>query len=231
MSSSLLSVQNLSVSLTATGTILTPEVSFSLDAGTALALVGDSGCGKTMCVNAMLGLLNNRVFRVSGYAALHGQNLLGLPESKMCGIRGGKIALIPQNPMTAFDPSAKIGAQISETVRAHRNISRADARELGEEALEALGLPANIMGAYPHTLSGGMLQRIAIAIALIMEPELIIADEATTALDVVNRRLVLEELLKLKTRGAALLLITHHVREAEFCECGILHIGGTKHDD
>lgn len=231
MSGALLAVQNLSVSLAATGAMLTPEVSFTLDAGAALALVGDSGCGKTMCLNAILGLLNSRVFRVSGHAALGGQNLLGLPEREMRGIRGGKIALIPQNPMTAFDPSAGIGAQISETIRAHRDITRADARKLGEKALETLGLPVDVMGAYPHTLSGGMLQRVAIAIALIMEPELIIADEATTALDVVNRRLVLEELLKLKARGAALLLITHHEREAEYCGCGIIRIGGTGRDD
>ncbi|HML46911.1 MAG TPA: ATP-binding cassette domain-containing protein [Clostridia bacterium] len=231
MSGALLSVQNLSVSLAATGAILSPEVDFTLDAGAALALIGDSGCGKTLCINAILGLLNNRVFRVSGHAALGGQNLLGLPECEMRRIRGGKIALIPQNPMTAFDPSAKIGMQLSETVRAHRRIPRAGARELGVRALEALGLPANIMGAYPHTLSGGMLQRIAIALALILEPELIIADEATTALDVVNRRLVLEELLKLKTRGAALLLITHHEREAEYCGCEMLRIGGAGHDD
>jgi ABC-type glutathione transport system ATPase component len=206
----LLSVRNLSVTLAATGAILSPEVSFSLEPGASLALVGDSGCGKTMCVNAILGLLNRRVFRVSGRAALGEQNLFALPEREMRGIRGGKIALIPQNPMTAFDPSVKIGTQITETVRAHRSISRADARELGEKALRTLGLPKDVLRAYPHTLSGGMLQRIAIAIALALEPELVIADEATTALDVINGRLVLDELLKLKARGAA----AHHASRA-----------------
>jgi ABC-type glutathione transport system ATPase component len=227
----LLSVQNLSVVLAATGAVLSPTVSFSLEPGASLALVGGSGCGKTMCVNAILGLLNRRAFRVSGQAALGEKNLLNLPEHEMRGIRGGKIALIPQNPMTAFDPSVKIGTQIAETIRAHRNISRAAVRELGEKALHTLGLPKNILRAYPHTLSGGMLQRIAIAIALALEPELVIADEATTALDVINGRLVLDELLKLKSRGAALLLITHRAREAEYCGCGIVHMGGATCED
>jgi ABC-type glutathione transport system ATPase component len=227
----LLSVQNLSVSLAATGATLTPEVSFSLEPGASLALVGESGCGKTMCVNAILGLLNRRVFHVSGQVTLGGQSLLNLPERGMRVIRGGKIALVPQNPMTAFDPNMRIGAQITETVRAHRNTIRADPRELGEKALHALGLPKDVMRAYPHTLSGGMLQRIAIALALILSPELVIADEATTALDVVNRRIVLDELLKLKSRGAALLLITHKEREAEYCGCGIVRVGGAKCED
>jgi ABC-type glutathione transport system ATPase component len=229
--STLLSVQNLSVVLAATGAILSPDVSFSLEPGASLALVGDSGCGKTMCVNAILGMLNKRMFSVYGQVALNGQSLLNLPEREMRAIRGGNIALIPQNPMTAFDPSVKIGKQISETVRAHRDISRAAARELGEQALHALGLQKDVMRAYPHTLSGGMLQRIAIAIALALEPDLVIADEATTALDVINGRLVLDELLKLKTRGAALLLITHRAREAEYCECGIIRMGGAARED
>jgi ABC-type dipeptide/oligopeptide/nickel transport system ATPase component len=222
----ILSVQDLSVSLIATDAVLSPTVNFKLDSGGALALVGDSGCGKTMCVNAILGLLNRRMFRVSGRADLGGQDLLDLPEREMRVIRGGKIALIPQNPMTAFDPSLKIEAQIIETVRAHMRITRNAARELGEESICTLGLPKDAMRAYPHTLSGGMLQRIAIALALILRPEVIIADEATTALDVVNRMLVLDELLKLKSTGAALLLITHNAREAEYCGCGIVRIGG-----
>ncbi|MDR2615055.1 MAG: ATP-binding cassette domain-containing protein [Oscillospiraceae bacterium] len=229
--SALLSVQGLGVTLAATGAVLSPEVSFSLEPGASLALVGDSGCGKTMCVNAILGLLHRRVFRVSGRAALGGRSLFNLPEREMRAIRGGKIALIPQNPMTAFDPSVKIGKQISETVRAHRDISRAAAREPGLNALRALGLPTDVTRAYPHTLSGGMLQRIAIAIALALEPELIIADEATTALDVINRKMVLDELLKLRSRGAALLLITHNAGEAEYCGCGIIHMGGAARED
>jgi ABC-type glutathione transport system ATPase component len=229
--SALLLVQNLGVVLAATGAVLSPQVGFLLEPGASLALVGDSGCGKTMCVNAILGLLNKRVFRVSGQAALGGQSLFNLPEREMRGIRGGKIALIPQNPMTAFDPSAKIGSQIAETIRAHRKISRAAAREMGADALHVLGLPKDAVRAYPHTLSGGMLQRIAIALALILKPDIIIADEPTTALDVVNRRLVLDELLKLKANGAALLLITHNAREAAYCGCGIVKIGGSGRED
>ncbi|MDR2647720.1 MAG: ATP-binding cassette domain-containing protein [Oscillospiraceae bacterium] len=229
--SAFVSVQNLSVALAATGAVLSPEVSFVLESGASLALVGDSGCGKTMCVNAILGMLNKRVFSVSGQIALNGQSLLNLPEREMRAIRGSKIALIPQNPMTAFDPSAKIGAQIAETVMAHRDISRAAARALGEQALHTLGLQKDVTRAYPHMLSGGMLQRIAIAIALILEPELVIADEATTALDVINSRLVLDELLKLKARGVALLFITHRAREAEYCGCGMIHMGGVACED
>lgn len=231
MSRALLSVQNLGVALAGTGEVLTPAVSFTLEAGGALALVGDSGCGKTLCVHALLGLLNHRSFCVSGRALLAGQDLLGLPEREMRKLRGGRMALIPQNPMTAFDPSTRIGAQISETLRAHRRVSRSGARALGAKALCALGLPVEAMKAYPHTLSGGMLQRIAIAIALTLEPELIIADEATTALDVINRKIVLDELLKLKRRGAALLLITHHEGEAEYCGCETIRVGGTGNED
>lgn len=231
MSGALLSVENLSVSLSGTGAVLTPPVCFTLGSGGALALVGDSGCGKTMCIQALLGLLNRRTFRVSGRALLTGQDLLGLPEREMRKLRGGRVALIPQNPMTAFNPSARIGAQISETIRAHKRVPHARARALGAKALDALGLPMQVLRAYPHTLSGGMLQRIAIAIALALEPELIIADEATTALDLINRKIVLDELLKLKQRGAALLLITHHEGEAEYCGCEMLRMGGAGRDD
>jgi ABC-type glutathione transport system ATPase component len=226
--SALLSVGDLSVALASTGAVLSPAVSFSLRSGESLALVGNSGSGKTMCVSAILGLLDRRGFRVSGHAALDGRDLLTLRERELRAVRGVQIALIPQNPMTAFDPSARVGAQIAESVRAHRAIDRAAALELGKRALAALGLPGEVTRAYPHTLSGGMLQRIAIAIALILQPRVVIADEATTALDVVNSRLVLDELLKLKASGAALLLITHNAREAEYCGCRIVHMGGRR---
>ncbi|MDR0446021.1 MAG: ATP-binding cassette domain-containing protein [Oscillospiraceae bacterium] len=222
----LLSVRDLSVALTSTGAVLSPAVSFSLGTGESLALVGNSGSGKTLCVSAILGLLDRRSFRVSGQALLDGRELLTLREREMRAIRGGLIALIPQNPMTAFDPGVRIGAQITETVRAHRPQSAAAARAAADTALAALGLPREVTRAYPHTLSGGMLQRIAIAIALILEPRLVIADEATTALDVINSRIVLDELLRLKARGTALLLITHNAREAEYCGCKIVHMGG-----
>ncbi|MDR2360601.1 MAG: ATP-binding cassette domain-containing protein [Oscillospiraceae bacterium] len=229
--SAALHAENLTVKLRETNAGIVSGVSFSLCAGGALALVGDSGSGKTMCVNAILGLLNKRIFNTSGIARFAGENLLTMPEHALRRIRGDKIALIPQNPMTAFDPGFKIGTQITETIRAHRRLTRRAARTLSSDALDALGLPDSLTRSYPHTLSGGMLQRAAIALALIMEPEIVIADEATTALDVVNRRIVLDELIKLKSRGSALLLITHNPREAEYCSCETIYIGERKNED
>ncbi|MDR1328366.1 MAG: ATP-binding cassette domain-containing protein, partial [Oscillospiraceae bacterium] len=139
--SAVLRAEKLSVTLAETGAALTPEISFTLGAGGALALVGISGSGKTMCVNAILGLLNKRVFRVSGRASFADRSLFGLSEREMRALRGGRLALIPQNPMTAFDPSARLGSQLAETVRAHRDVSRRAARELSLGGLRALGLP------------------------------------------------------------------------------------------
>jgi ABC-type glutathione transport system ATPase component len=230
----ILKVENLRVTLKESGALLSPGVSFTLERGGATAIVGESGSGKTMCVGAILGLLNRRLFAVSGRVNYIGRDLLSLSERRLRGIRGGKIALIPQNPMTAFDPSAKIGAQMTETIRVHAAYSRQAACARAVSGLTMLGLPREIMAAYPHTLSGGMLQRVAIALALLMKPDFVIADEATTALDVINRKIVLNELIKLKSDGAALLLITHNANEADYCGCRIARIGETRggaHDD
>ncbi len=234
----LLKVSSLCVGLKQTADPIVRKVSFALRAGRALAVVGESGSGKTMTCKSVMGLLNPQIFRVSGSIRYRETELLALEEKAMRALCGSKIAMIVQNPMTAFDPTAKIGAQVVETLRAHQRISKKDAYALGILALEKMNLPRcrQLMNSYPHTLSGGMLQRIIIALALIHEPEVIIADEATTALDVKNQNMVLEELAKMKGRGIGLLLVTHDfgvaakladevivMREGEIVERGTIY--------
>ncbi len=191
---------------------VTSGVAFSIAAGEAVGLVGESGCGKTVTGLALMGLLPRRVGRARGKILLHGQNLVGLPERAWRQLRGRRIAMIFQEPMSALDPVFPIGEQIAETVRAHFGVSEREARERAIAALDSAGIPspAQRYASYPHELSGGMRQRVMIAIALVCEPELLIADEPTTALDVTVQRQILDLLLdRCHRRGTALLLITH----------------------
>jgi len=214
------------------------NVSFAMRAGTALAVVGESGSGKTMICKSIMRLLNPQTFEVSGSIRYKGTELQSMDEKGIRALCGSKMAMIVQNPMTAFDPVFKIGAQVVETIMAHQRISKRDAYALGILALEKMNLPRceQLMNSYPYTLSGGMLQRIIIALALIHGPEMIVADEATTALDVKNQGLVLEELEKMKQSGIGLLLVTHDfgvaakladdvivMREGEIIERGSVH--------
>nr|WP_275583057.1 ABC transporter ATP-binding protein [Gracilibacillus alcaliphilus] len=187
------------------------NASFSLQKGSALAIVGESGSGKTLTCKAVMRLLNARQFNISGSIRYNGMDLLEMSEKKIRALCGSKIAMVVQNPMTAFNPTVKIGAQMAETLRVHQKLRKKAAYELGIHALERMNLPRceQLMNSYPYVLSGGMLQRITIALALIHEPDFIIADEATTALDVKNQQMVLEEFEKMKRRGIGLLLVTH----------------------
>lgn len=210
----LLSVRDLSISFqTDHGEVpVTRNISFTLAAGERLGVVGESGCGKSVTGLSLMRLLPPSTAQISGEVLLEGRNLLTLPEREMRRIRGGNIAMIFQEPMSALDPVFTIGHQIAEAYLCHFRASRAEARERAIAALDQVGiaLPARRHDEYPHQLSGGMRQRVMIAMALICQPKLLIADEPTTALDVTVQAQILKLLRDLSERtGTALLFITH----------------------
>ena len=187
-------------------------VSFTLEAGQVLGLVGESGSGKSVTGFSIMGLVDPPGRIVSGRVLLDGENLLAKSETELRKLRGDRIATIFQDPMMTLNPVLRIDTQMIETVRAHRQINSSEARELARAALARVGLPApdERLAAYPHQLSGGMRQRVAIAIALLNNPRVIIADEPTTALDVTIQAQILCEVQKLAhDTGAALIWITH----------------------
>ncbi|MCO6414532.1 MAG: ABC transporter ATP-binding protein [Thiogranum sp.] len=188
-------------------------VSFSIRRGETFALLGESGCGKSMTALALLRLLPRPGGEITGGSVqLDGEELLALTESGMRSVRGGRIAMIFQEPMTSLNPVMSIGRQISESLEQHKGLRGAAAREQVLELLRAVGIPdvERRYGEYPHQLSGGMKQRVMIAIALAGDPDLLIADEPTTALDVTIQAQVLEVIRDLqRQRGMAVLLITH----------------------
>jgi oligopeptide/dipeptide ABC transporter ATP-binding protein len=188
-------------------------VSFSLDRGETLALVGESGCGKSLTSLALLRLVPPPGRIDSGSAIRLGDtDVLALEGEALRQIRGRSIGMIFQDPMTSLNPVFTAGDQIAEAVRAHLRVSKAEARERARALLQEVGIPdpAERLDAYPHQLSGGMRQRVMIAIALAAEPEILVADEPTTALDVTVQAQILEVLDELRRRrGMAVLLITH----------------------
>ena len=189
------------------------DVSFTLDRGQTLGLVGESGCGKSMTALALMGLLPDGA-RVSGSIRLEGRELTTLSEDALCQLRGDRIAMVFQEPMTALNPLHTIGQQIAEPLRLHRGQGATAARAEALRLLERVQLPRarERLGAYPHQLSGGQRQRVVIAIALACGPDLLIADEPTTALDVTIQREVLDLLDELRAQsGMALLLISHNL--------------------
>ncbi|WP_189685997.1 ABC transporter ATP-binding protein [Pseudorhodoferax aquiterrae] len=186
-------------------------LSFDLARGETLGIVGESGCGKSITVMSLMGLLPASA-RVGGSIRFGGQELVGLPESAMCKIRGNRIGMIFQEPMTALNPLHTIARQVAEPLRLHRGLSKADARREALTLLDRVGIPdaAQRLDAYPHQFSGGQRQRIMIAMALACGPDLLIADEPTTALDVTIQKQILDLLAELVAeRGMALILISH----------------------
>ncbi|NGZ75040.1 ABC transporter ATP-binding protein [Saccharibacillus alkalitolerans] len=191
---------------------LLQSVGLSLGRGRVLGIVGESGSGKSLTCSAILGLLDTRSMTVEGSIRLNGRELTDLPGRALRRIRGKEIGCIMQNPMNAFTPVYTVGSQFVETLRTHSRLSKAQAREQAVRSLESVNLPEpdKIMKRYPHQLSGGMLQRVMIAICLCLRPDLVIADEPTTALDAVNQLQVLRELERLKTEcGTSVLLVSH----------------------
>ncbi len=211
----LLEVENLSTHIQLSRSLVRPveNVSFSLEAGETLGLVGESGCGKSMTGLSLMGLLppGGRVLDESSIR-LAGRELVGLPESDLRKIRGNEIAMVFQDPMSSLDPTKTVGYQVAEPVRLHRGASKAEATERAAEVLSLVGLPRpkERLDDYPHQLSGGLRQRVMIAIALACEPKVLIADEPTTALDVTIQAQILNLLADLKERlRMAMILITH----------------------
>jgi peptide/nickel transport system ATP-binding protein len=215
MSAPLLDVTDLTVTLpTAHGRLAALRgVSFSLDRGATLGLVGESGCGKSMTALALMGLLPEGA-QVSGRIVLDGTELTALDDDAMAALRGDRLAMVFQEPMTALNPVHRIGDQIAEPLRVHKQLDAAAARVEALRLLERVHLPQarERLDAYPHQLSGGQRQRVVIAIALACGPDLLIADEPTTALDATVQREVLDLLDELKRdSGMALLLISHNL--------------------
>ena len=186
-------------------------VSFTLGRGETLGLVGESGCGKSLTALALLGLLPDGA-QVSGSVRFDGQELVGLPDAALCRLRGRRIGVVFQEPMTALNPLARVGAQVAEPLRLHLRLGAAAARAQAVALLDRVGLAdaKRRADAYPHQLSGGQRQRVTIAMALACGPDLLIADEPTTALDVTIQRQILDLIAGLVAeRGMALLLISH----------------------
>jgi peptide/nickel transport system ATP-binding protein len=197
----------------ATGPVpVVDDVDFDIRAGESLALVGESGCGKTATALSIMRLIDPPGRIVSGRVEFNGRDLLALSQEQMDGIRGAEIALVPQEPMSAMNPVFTAGDQIAETLRVHGRAGRREAKKKTIELLEAVRIPnaAARAGDYPHQLSGGMRQRVLMAMALACRPSLLIADEPTTALDATVQAQILELLREVQaTFGLALLLITH----------------------
>jgi len=187
-------------------------VSFSIEAGETLAVVGESGCGKSVTAMSILRLIPEPPGKIAGAIRFKGRNLLDCSTAEMRQIRGNEISMIFQEPMTSLNPVLTIGKQIGETLQLHQGLSRNEAQARAVEMLTLVGIPepARRVNEYPHQLSGGMRQRVMIAIALACSPQLLIADEPTTALDVTIQAQILDLMRDLKIRvGAAILLITH----------------------
>ncbi len=187
-------------------------VSFHVDAGETLAIVGESGCGKSATSMSILRLIPESAGRSAGEIRFGAHDLLQLDEAALRRIRGNEIAMIFQEPMTSLNPVLTVGRQIIEVVRLHQGLARSAARARAEEMLRLVGIPepARRLDEYPHQLSGGMRQRVMIAIALSCEPRLLIADEPTTALDVTIQAQILDLIRNLRQRtGTAVMLITH----------------------
>ena len=205
-------------------------VSFSLPRGGTLGLIGESGCGKSMTALALMGLLPEAA-QVQGSIRLQGQELTTLPEADWCGLRGHRIGMVFQEPMTALNPLHTVGHQIAESLRLHKGLSRSAALAEALRLMERVQLPQARarLGAYPHQLSGGQRQRVVIAIALACGPDLLIADEPTTALDVTIQREVLELIQELvREGGMGLLLISHDLGVmADTVERLLVMYGGT----
>jgi len=186
-------------------------IDFTLERGETLGVVGESGCGKSITVQSLMGLLPSTA-KISGSIRFDGTELVGLPERTMCKIRGDRIGMIFQEPMTALNPVHTVARQVGEPLRLHRGLSAADARKEVLALLDRVGIPdaASRLDAYPHQFSGGQRQRIGIAMALACGPDLLIADEPTTALDVTIQKQILDLIRGLVAeRGMALILISH----------------------
>lgn len=203
-------------------------VSFSIKEGEVFGLVGESGCGKSTIAQSLMRLLPRNGKIMDGSITFDGQDLSDLSNSEMRKIRWERISMVSQSAMNAFDPVHTIGAQIREAIEVHRDMPREEMDNRARELFEVVGLEPDRLSDYPHQFSGGMKQRAMIAMALVLEPDLIIADEPTTALDVISQDTILHYLETLQEEtGAAILLITHDMSVvAELCDTiGVMYAG------
>lgn len=206
-----LEVEHLNIWDGATGRVLVQDSSFRLARGGCLAVVGESGSGKSLTCRALL-RLNPSGLRQSGSIVLGGVELSALSAKELRKVRGRRLCMIMQNGMSAFDPTRPVGAHLRETLAVHYGRGRGEADGRLRAALEGVGFsePLAVIGRYPHELSGGMLQRMMIALALALEPDVIIADEPTTALDAVTQYEVVEQLVRLRERmGGSMIIVSH----------------------
>ncbi|MGN6330674.1 MAG: ABC transporter ATP-binding protein [Motilibacteraceae bacterium] len=187
-------------------------VSFDVAQGRTLAIVGESGSGKSVTSQAIMGLINRKAAKISGQAILDGEDLISAPDSRLRALRGKRMAMIFQDPLSSLHPFYSIGKQLVEAVRVHQDVSKDDARKRARTMLDRVGIPnaEQRLDEYPHQLSGGMRQRVMIAMALVNDPQLLIADEPTTALDVTVQAQIIDLLRDLQRDfGTAIILITH----------------------
>ena len=211
--SAILKVENLNVTLQhrRVSKKLVEDVSFEVRPGECLGILGESGSGKSMTVKSVLGLLDKN-FQVSGSAIFDGQDLLKETKEELRRLRGSRITMVLQNPMTCFDPLYRIGNQMAETFATHTSWNAQEIRTRSLEILDQMRIRngEEVLEKYPHQLSGGMLQRIMIGIAMALQPELLIADEPTTAIDAITQYEILEEFIRIKKqKNTAMLFITH----------------------
>jgi oligopeptide/dipeptide ABC transporter ATP-binding protein len=213
MSEALLEVEDLRVAFAAGGREVraVDGVTFTVESGSTLAIIGESGSGKTVSCRAIMGLLPFGT-HISGSARLRGSELIGLTDSELRKHRGSDVAMVFQDPSRSLNPTMKVGAQIAEAIRTHRKVPKREAQAQAIELLRMVRIPAaeQRFGEYPHQLSGGMRQRVVIAIALACRPKVLIADEATTALDVTTQAQIMELMLDLQQElDMALIMISH----------------------
>lgn len=206
------------------------KVSFDIAKGERVGLVGESGAGKSLIAHAILGLLRPSAHITSGSITYGGTELVGMSETRFSTIRGREIALIPQDPASGLTPVVPIGAQITQAIRRHSRLGRSEARRIAIEKLNTVGIadPERRMKAFPHELSGGMKQRVAIAIALACSPKLLVADEPTSGVDVTIQAQILDELTSLTRQlHLAVLFISHDLRViSSICDRTIVLYGG-----
>ena len=223
MTDNLLEIKNLTVEYTTEGDVVhaVNGVDLCIRHGESLGLVGETGAGKTTTALSVLNLISTLPGTIkSGEIIFEGQNLLKLPKRKMRAIRGNKISMIFQDPMTSLNPVYTVGEQIAEVIRLHEKCSKEEAAKKAGEMLEMVGIPAERYNEYPHQFSGGMKQRVVIAMSIACSPQLILADEPTTALDVTIQAQVLELMNELKAKmNTSMLLITHDLGVvAQICD-------------